>query len=505
MARMIVSKVLEQMTGRRRLIFGAAFAVPVVLVGALAVRGRDPAPALSAEHAVQSVADPLSVRLTRPQVRTIVRVVGQPSFVEAYERTSVFPKMTAYIEKWNVDIGDKVKRGDVLASLYVPELREDWQTKKETVKLDEERVELKKRIVEVAKADVEAAAARLKEAKEILDQYKAQVARWDSEVVRLKREVKGGVVDPQVLLESENQLRSTKAAEAAARATIEKAAAELLSKKAAKLQADVDVRVASADLKVAESEAKRLEALVGYLVLPAPFDGIVHVRNANTGDFVLPANGDPTAMPHGPHTSLNGTAAPVYVVDRIDIVRIFVDIPEHDANFVQKGTKAKVQIRGFRDRWLPATVERTAWALNVKSRTLRAEIDLPNTDAKILPGMYAYAKVIIERPNTWAVPVAALTTLGDSTYYWTTKKDRDGKERAVRVEVQTGASDGTWIEVTNRQHEGSGEDSWTPIDGSERVVLADDLGLLTQGDVVHLSSGTDNGQLATATNAGEAR
>ena len=168
-------------------------------------------------------------------------------------------------------------------------------------------------------------------------------------------------------------------------------------------KAKVDVQVAEANLSVAESEAKRIQAWVGYLKLPAPFDGVIVARNANTFDFVLPATGDPTAMERSPHLSPGG-AAPIYVVDRTDIVRIFVDIPEQDANYVQIGTKATVLAKGYRDQPIPGTVTRTSWALNVKSRTLRAEIDLPNPNSQLLPGMYAYAKVVIERPGVRALP-----------------------------------------------------------------------------------------------------
>ena len=135
----------------------------------------------------------------------IVRDVGQPSFIEAFERTSIYPKLTAYIDKWIVDIGDKVKKGDVLATLFVPELVEDFGTKKATVKLDEERVELARKLVEVAEADVKAAEARLVEAQAILAKYQAEVDRWDTEVKRLTHEVDRGVVDPQILNESTNQ------------------------------------------------------------------------------------------------------------------------------------------------------------------------------------------------------------------------------------------------------------------------------------------------------------
>ena len=92
-----------------------------------------------------SVTTPQTVQLIQPQIRDIVRVIGQPSFTQSYERSSVYPKMNAYIEKWVVDIGDKVKKGDVLARLFVPELVEDHRTKKATVALDQEKVALRLR------------------------------------------------------------------------------------------------------------------------------------------------------------------------------------------------------------------------------------------------------------------------------------------------------------------------------------------------------------------------
>jgi multidrug efflux pump subunit AcrA (membrane-fusion protein) len=446
------------------------------------------APGCHGEHKaeVKSVSKPPTVQVIRPQTRTIVRVVGQPSFIESYERTSIYPKLVGYIEKWNVDIGDKVKKGDVLATLFVPELVEDFGTKKATVKLDEERVELALKLVEVADADVKAAKASLAEAKAILAKFQSEVDRWNTEVKRLDNEVRRGIVDPQILLESTNQWRSSIAARDAAKATIEKAQADVLSREATLAKAKVEVAVAKADLSVAVSEAKRIEAWVGYITLTAPYDGIVVTRNANTGDFVQPSSGDPTAMQRSPHLAPGGTAAPIYVVDRTDIVRIFVDIPERDANYVQVGTKASVLARAYRDEPIPGTVTRTSWALNVKSRTLRAEIDLPNPGSQLLPGMYAYAKAIIERPGVRALPVAALTYSGDRTYCWSYENGR-----AVRTEIQTGVSDGDWIEVTNRQRPtaSNSEYPWAPIDGSEKVILGD-LSILADGDPVEVAPGS---------------
>ncbi len=430
------------------------------------------------------------VRLIQPRARNIVRVVGQPSFIESYERTSIYPKPSAYILKWNVDIGDKVKKVDVLATLFAPELVEELGTKKAAVVLDRDRIALAREMVEVAKANVEAAEARLKEAEAILEKYESEVVRWETEVKRLERQVARVVVNAGLLFESTNQLKSSIAARDKAKATIKRAKAELLAARAMLAKNQVDVRVAEAALKVADSEEKYAQAWVGYLTLTAPYPGVITARNANTFDFVLPTTGDPTAFYLSPDISPGGTAAPIYVVDRLDIVRIFLDIPERDANFVNIGTKASVLARAFRDTELPATVTRVSWALNMKSRTLRAEVDLPNPNSQLLPGMYAYVKVLIDRPNVLALPLVAVNYGGDQTFCWLYESGK-----AVRTELETGVSDDEWIEVTNRRPPVDPEASsdkvrWTPIDGTEQV-LSGDLSGLIDGAAVEIAPATE--------------
>jgi multidrug efflux pump subunit AcrA (membrane-fusion protein) len=473
----------------------------------------------------------LKVRVTRPESRDIVRFVGQPSFVESYERTSIYPKLSAYIKKWYADIGDKVKKNQVLADLFVPEVEEDCQTKYEALELAQERVRLADEKVKVADANLKVATADLDAAQKILDQYESQVARWDAEAKRLTRETDKKAVDQQILLESQQQLRSSTGARDAALADIERAQADIKSKTATLDLAKIAVEVAKADVEVARHDYLRVKALVDwYLKLYAPFDGVIVARNADTWDFVLPAAGDPSANhERTPDLSPGAKAAPVYVVDRTDVVRVFVDIPEHDANFVRAGNKASVLAKAFRDEPVLATVTRTSWALNVKSRTLRAEIDLPNTgsripddlpqstreaisevrmpqtDAEILPGMYAYGRVVIDRPNVRALPIAALVYEGDQTFYFGFESGK-----AVRTEIQTGVSDGQWVEVTSRrvrssaevephngpstvtevaQHESAealGDDAWVPFDGSEQVIVGD-LSVLTDGAAVSVN------------------
>jgi multidrug efflux pump subunit AcrA (membrane-fusion protein) len=421
--------------------------------------------------------------MVHPQLRKIVRVVGQPSFVQSYERTSIYPKVMGFIEKWNVDIGDKVRKGDVLADLLVPELREMLVTKKATVEYDSERVRFALKDVEVDRALVDAAKARLEVAQSILGKYESEVERWDIQVQRLTREVHRTVVDPQILLESTNQWKSNVAARDAAKADIVKAEADLVAAKATLERAEINVAVARADLAMARSEAKRLEAWVGYLKLLAPYDGIIVARNANTWDFVLPTTGDPTAVERSPDLSPSRQAAPIYVVDRTDIVRFYVDVPERDANYIHVGSEARVKVWAYRDEWLPATVTRLSWALNTHSRTMRAEIDLPNPGSQILPGMYAYGEVTVERPEVRALPKPALTHAGGKSFVWRYKNGH-----AVRTEIQTGVADGEWIAVTNRRVSSKSalREEWVPIEPSDQVLIGSKLSILTDGGPVRV-------------------
>jgi HlyD family secretion protein len=429
------------------------------------------------------------VQVIKPPVRTIARVIGQPASIESFERTAIFPKLTAYIREWKADIGDKVKKDQPLASLFVPELVEDYGTKKATVELDKERVKRNLMAASVAEGDVAAAQARVKEATAVLAKEQAEVARWDSEVTRLNRAVARDGARADDLRVARNQLKASTAAREEAKATVAEAEADVLTKQAALAKAHIDVAVARAFLRVAESEERRLKAWLGYLTIGAPFDGVISARNANTFDLVQSAPGTP----------------PIYVVDRTDIVRVFVDIPERDAKYVFVGAKASVLAPAYRELPIPGVVARTSWALNVKTRALRAEIDLPNPNGQLLPGMYAYVRVIIEHPSVRALPQGAIIHSGERSSCWMYENGR-----AVRNEIETGISDGKWVEVINRRLPVSdaaptADAPWRPINGSEQMITAD-VSTLTEGAAVQVvPAGSEPEVTSTAASARSTR
>ena len=431
-----------------------------------------------------TVSDVPQVKLVKIVTRDLVRSVGQPSFIDSYEQTAIYAKLPGYVLKWNVDIGDRVKKDDLLATLFIPELEQEYNLKKAQVSMDQALVAQSHKLVEVADGNLKAAGAKVAETKADVGKYEALVKRWDSEVERQVSMVDERVLDKQILGESRRQLEASRASKEAAVAAVTTAEALELARGADLDKSKVDVDVALARLQVAEADEKRLEALYGYTRLLAPYQSIVVLRNANTGDFVLPATGDPSASDRSTDQS-SDRATPIYVLARTDIVRIYVDVPESEANYVvsevdhkagdpRPVTKATVRVAAFQNDDLPAEVTRSSWALNMKSRTLRAEIDLANPDAKLLPGMYAYGMVVIERPQTTALPQATIVELGNQMCCYLYE---NGK--SIKTPVQTGLRADGWVEVLKKKVAGS----WVDFTGKEDVIQCDLSELMDGGEV----------------------
>lgn len=408
---------------------------------------------------------PPAVRIVKPTVRNMTRTVVQPGFVEAYEQTSIYSKVSGFLKKSCVDIGDRIKQGDLLCEVVAPELEAEHEQKLAQVELDKQAVEQAQQLVTVAESNIQTAIAELNEAKANVERYQAEVVRWTSEVKRLTQMAQEKVVDKQVLDETQEELDSSKAAADSARAAVAAREAARRSRDADLVKARVDVEFARSKVRVSAAEERRAASLLAYTKVTAPYDGVVTVRNANTGDYVQSRAGDKEAS----------QGVPIFVVARTDLVRIFVDVPEAYARYVRVGTKALVHLEAIHRMEVPAAVTRTAWDLNVKTRALRTEIDLPVKDYDGLrPGMYVYATIIVEQPGVLAIPDQAIAIEGNETYCFLRV---NGK--AVKTPVQRGICDGPWDEVLRKK---SG-DQWTPFTGDEEVVVGD-LSDIAEGEAL---------------------
>jgi HlyD family secretion protein len=425
-----------------------------------------------------------TIKVVHAENRTIKRTVEQPGVINAYERTALYAKVSGFVEKWNVDIGDRVKKGATLVQLMAPELVEQHRQMQAQVELDRSMVEQSKKQHVVAERNVTAATEQVAQARADVKSYEAVVERWESEVKRLTSLVGERVVDQQVLDETVRQLRSSQALLEASRVAVRTRDAQRMASEATQETTKTNISVAEARVPVAIAEERRLAALVEYLTITAPYDGVVLARNVNLGDFVTPATGDPSQGQFSLGVSPN-RSTPLYLFNRIDPVLFIVGVPEADAAYVAAGSKARVRIPALANHEFPARVTRTSWALNPTSRTLQAQVELPNPQGKFLPGMYAYGSVFIERPNVRALPASAVTQIGNQTYCYLAL---EGK--AVRTPVQTGVSDGTWVEVTGKliRSAGASEGTWIPVDGTEAVIDGD-LSEISDGLPVHVEPG----------------
>jgi len=425
-----------------------------------------------------------AVKVAHARYRTVKRTVEQPGVIGAYERTALYAKVSGFVEKWNVDIGDRVKKGATLIKMTAPELVEQHHQMEAQVVLDRALVEQSQKQHLVAQRNVTAATEQVAQARADVKRYEADVRRWQSEVKRLTVLVEERVVDQQVLDETRRQLESSQALLEASRVAVRTRDALRLAADATQERTKTDISAAEARVKVAEADERRLAALVDYLTITAPYDGVVLARNVSLGDFVTPASGDPSQGLFSLGVSPN-QATPLYVLNRTDPVLFLVGVPEADAAYVAAGSRARVRVPALANHEFPAQVTRTSWALNPISRTLMSQVELPNPKGKFVPGMYAYGSVFIERTNVRALPMSAVTQIGNQTYCYLVL---DG--RAVRTPVQTGVSDGSWVEVTGKlvRSAGSTEGTWEPFEGTEAVIVGD-LSEISDGDRVSVQTG----------------
>ena len=416
-----------------------------------------------------STAPPVrEVQVVKPAPRDLACTVDQPGFVDAYEQTAIYSKVSGFIKKYYVDIGQRVKLGDLLVEIFVPELNEEHQRKQAQVELDRRMVEQAQQLVLVAESKLQTASAQLAEAKANVGKFQADIVRWESEVQRITKMVAQRVMDREILDETQKQLASSRSARDAAEATVAAQAAAQTSAQADVGKAKIDVETAKAEVKVAEADERRTAAMLAYTQVTAPYDGIITVRNANTGDYVQAASGDKSTA----------HASAMFVIARDDLVRIFVDVPEEYARDVREGTKAEVRADAMSGLDIHAAVTRTSWSLHEKTRTLLAEIDLAAKDYDGLrPGMYVNTKVLIRRAHAPMLPQDALLVSGNQTYCFLLQ---NGK--AVKTPVVRGLRDGTWVEVTKMKI----DDLWVNVTGAEDVILAD-LSELTDGQAVKLA------------------
>ena len=382
----------------------------------------------------------MRVEVIKPTRHTVQRSVGEPGQLVAAETTSIRAKIAGYVRMVGADIGDAVKKGQVLAELYVPELEAELRQKAAAVEQAQAKKAQAEAAVEVVLAALTSSDAKLTEVHAGVKRVEADLARWQQEYRRVEQLFNERAQTGTLLDETGSKLRSAESSRDEVRARVRSAEAAIIEARALLDQARADVVAAASTIEVAREEARRVESMLGYTKIEAPYDGTITRRDVDTGHLTRPGSDAP----------------PLFTIARTDVVTVTLDIPETYATEVNKGDRATVKLQAMKGRIVEGTITRTAWALDAKTRTIRAEIDIPNPGGKLRAGLYAYATVIVgERKDVLTIPTTAVLAENDKAFCLIVA---DGK--AVRRPIETGLSDGTRTELVSG------------LEGGEAVVKA---------------------------------
>jgi membrane fusion protein, multidrug efflux system len=290
------------------------------------------------------------VETIHPKRGEIIRRITLPGNVMAYQEATLYAKVAGYLKTINVDKGDSVAEGELLAEIEAPEI-----------------------LADLLKAKAEAEAAQL-----------------DSERVLQARKKAADLVMPQT----------------------------------------VDAAIAKAD--VASAGAQRIQTLLSYAKITAPFSGIITKRWVDPGALI-------------PAATSNSSPQSAAVVTLMDFSRVRIDvaIPDTEAPLVRKDLPVKVTVSELPDRTFDGAITRFAYALDESTKTMATELEIPNPDLALRPGMWASVEIELQRKeNALLIPAEALVTEKNKNSVFLV---RTGK--AQKVAVQCGFDDGVNVEI----------------------------------------------------------
>ncbi|MGI9114975.1 MAG: hypothetical protein DLM52_05165 [Chthoniobacterales bacterium] len=220
-------------------------------------------------------------------------------------------------------------------------------------------------------------------------------------------------------------------AEEAAAAVENKRVSEA-QKKAADLVTPQTADAANAKYEVAAAGVQRIETLLSYAKITAPFSGVITKRWVDPGALIPAATSASSAQ----------GAAVVTLMD-FSKVRIDVAIPDTDAPLIKKDLPVKVTVSELPGRTFDGTITRFAYALDESTKTMNTEIDIPNPDLALRPGMWANVEIALQKKeDALLVPAEALVTEKNKSSVFVV---RDNK--AQKVSVTTGFDDGVNVEI----------------------------------------------------------
>jgi len=326
-----------------------------------------------------------------------------------YQEVDVMAKVAGFVRNINVDIGDRVRAGQLLATLEVPEMRDDLNR---------------------AQAGTERAQSDVTHAMDEVAQDKAAAQIAELYYNRLASVAKQ---QPGLLAQQEIDNAHSKALEAEAKVSAAQSAVTAAQEQVGVNQADVD----------------KNRTLIDYTRVTAPFAGVITKRYADVGSMIQAGTASQTQ------------AMPVVRISENQLLRLILPVPESAVPSVHVGQQVEVKVPTL-NRSFPGRVVRFEDKLSLETRTMNTEVDVPNPDLLLVPGMYAEVDLTLQQHDSaLAVPVTAVDADGSDSSSGRVmvvspagrveaRKVRLGMQTADRVEVRSGLRPGDMVVIGSR-------------------------------------------------------
>lgn len=374
---------------------GSLLVVLSVCAGAAVLRERHEVHANHPDGQSTAKSSGAPVTVVHPLAGAMDRTTSQPGSVHAFEVVQLYAGVSGYLKSQNVDIGDQVKRGQVLAVVDVPELEKLVQRQKAGLDQSHARILQMKARHTSSKADADAAEAALVQAEAAAKSKAADLRFREQQLQRMKDLFATRSIEERLVDEKTQQRDVAQEAERAAKAEIATAKARVVASQAKIQAAEADVTEAEAEVEVAKAELEKVQVRLRFATIVAPFDGVINQRSSFPGDYIRAAN--------------EGAAqVPLLTVQRTDRMRVIVHIPDRDVPYTDVGDPALVEIDALPGKQFAAPIARIAHGEDSATRLMHVEIDLPNTDGRLRNGMYGRVSIVLDRSKLLSVPAACL-------------------------------------------------------------------------------------------------
>jgi RND family efflux transporter MFP subunit len=337
----------------------------------------------SKSNQVQASGPAITVGVTKVVKKSLGRQITLSSELVPFQEIDVYAKESGYVKKLMVDYGTRVKAGEVMAILEIPEFE---------AQLQEDQAEIKNALNEVTRAQHE------------LARYQAQCKALHLQYTRLN-----SVFESQPGIVAQQEVDDAQGKDLAASSQVDAGQAAL--------------EAAQSKLSVAKAKMVRDQSLFDYSKITAPFPGVVTERYANLGTLV--------------QAGTSSQAAPIVKLSEDDLFRLVIPVPESYVRYIHVGDPVDVRVPSL-NKTFPGKVARFSVDVKESTRTMHTEVDVKNRDRVLMPGLYADADVSLEhRDDIPAIPLQSVNHEGSKTTVFVVGKNNEIEDRPITLGMQT--------------------------------------------------------------------